>query len=78
MDNANTVKMMQSRYELSYEGTCGGLGQSLLLKVTPYVGEKFSSLSHLRHQAIEVVGLHGLIESNDVGVTEPSHELCLS
>ena len=26
MDNTNTVKMMQSRYELSYEGTSGGFG----------------------------------------------------
>ena len=40
--------------------------------------EKLSSLSHLCHQAVEIVGLHGLIESNDVGVTEPSHQLCLS
>lgn len=40
--------------------------------------EKLSSFGHLRHQAVEVVGLHGLIESDDVGVTEPSHQLCLS
>ena len=78
MDDANTVKMMQSRYELSYERTCGGLWQSLLLEVTPYVWEELSSFGHLCHQAVEVIGLHGLIESNDVGVTEPSHQLCLS
>ena len=78
MDNANTMKMMQSRYELSYEGTCGGFRQSLLFEVISYVGEKLSSLGHLCHQAVKVVGLHGLIEPDDVGVTEPSHELCLS
>ena len=78
MDNANIVKVMQSRYQLSYEGTCGGLRQSLLFEVVPYVGEKLSSFSHLRHQAVEVVGLHCLVESDYIGMTEPSHELCLS
>lgn len=42
------------------------------------MGEKLSSLGHLCYKAVEVVGLHGLIESDDVGVTEPSHQLCLS
>lgn len=70
--------MMESRYELSYERTCRCLRQSLFLKVAPYVGEKLSSLGHLCHQAVEVVGFHRLIESDDIGMTEPSHELCLS
>ena len=78
MDNANTVKMMQSRDQLSYERPSGGLRQSLLLEVISYMREKLSTFCNLRHQAVEVVGLHGLIEPDDVGMTKPSHQLCFS
>lgn len=78
MDNANTVEMMQCRYQLSDERSCGGLRQSLLLEIVSHVREQLSSLCHFRHQTVEIVGLHGLVESDDVGMSKPSHELSLS
>lgn len=78
MDYSNTVQVVEGRHELSYEGTGGGLRQSLLLEVATDMGEQFSPLCYLRDQAVQVVSLHGLIESDDIWVPEPSHELSLS
>lgn len=40
--------------------------------------EKFPTFCNLCHQAVEVVGLHGLVESDDVGMVQTAHELCLT
>ena len=78
MDDTNAVQVMQCRNQLSDERTGGSLRQPLLFEVVSDMREKLPSLCHLRHEAVEVVGLHGLVESDDVGVSKPSHELGLS
>jgi len=42
------------------------------------MGQELSSLCNFCHQAVKVAGLHGLIETNDVGVAQPPHELCFT
>lgn len=75
MDYTNTMKVMQGRYQLSYERTCGGLCQSLLFEVISHVREELTSIGYLCHQTVEVVGLHRLIETDNVRMAKPPHEL---
>ena len=63
---------------MSDERSGGGLSQSLLLEVISHVREELTALSHLHHQAVEVAGLHGLVEADDVGVAKASHQLSFS
>lgn len=42
------------------------------------MGEQLPSLCNLCHQAVQVVGLHGLVETDDVWVAKPPHQLSFS
>ena len=78
MHDTRGVKMMKGRDQLSYERSCGRLRQPLLLEIIPHVRQQLTALSNLRHQAVEVAGLHGLVESDDVRVAKTPHELSLT
>lgn len=70
--------MVERRYQLPYEGTCSSFRESLLLEIVSDMRKKFSTLCDFSHQAVQVVGLHGLVQSDDVGVSETTHELGLT
>lgn len=69
--------MVESGNQLSYEWSSGSLREPLLFEVAPDVGQQFSSFRYLGHQAVEIVRLHGLVQPDDVRVSEPPHQLCL-
>ena len=77
MHNSRSVQVMQSRDQLSYEWSRDGLREPLLFEIVPHVRQKLSPLCHLCHQTVEVAGLHGLIETDDVRVPKTTHELSL-
>lgn len=73
MNYSNTMKMEESRYQLPYEWSGSGLGKPLLFEVAPDMGKEFPPFRHLGHQAVQVIGLHGLIEPDNVRMSKPPH-----
>ena len=63
---------------MPYERACASLRESLFLEIITDMREELTSFGHLCHEAVEVVGLHGLIEPYDIGMTKPPHQLSLS
>lgn len=78
MNYSKAVQMVQSGYKLPNEGASGRFREPLFLEVAPDMREKLSPFGYFCHQAVQTVGLHGLVETNDIGVPQSPHELRFS
>lgn len=78
MNYSKPVQVVQGGHKLPNEGAGGRFSETFLLEVAPDMREQLSTFCNFCDKAVEVVGLHCLVETDDIWVAQPSHELCFS